>query len=414
MQLEKISCLFSSKSANSGLKVHFLIKKPYFCECMIYLARPHLSGKEWEYVKECLDTNWISSSGNFVPQFEQKIAEYTGVQYAVAMSSGTAALHIALNTSNITADDAVIVPTLTFVASVNAICYTQATPIFIDVCAGTWQIDVDLLENYLLHQTYTQNGQYYDAHTQKRLKAILPVHVLGSMPDMQRIMQLAEKYNLTVIEDAAEALGSFYQNKHAGSLGKMGVLSFNGNKIITTGGGGMLLTNDEQIAKHAKHLIHQAKINGIDYIHDEIGYNYRMLNILAAIGVAQMEQLPSFLEKKQKIFNFYAQHLQPLGFIAQKINPDIHCNHWLSTFILPEKIDKNEFLKYLHKHGIEARGFWKPMHTLPMFSHFPYVTQNNVSEKIYTQAISLPSGTDITEKELNTVVQNIKNFIDKN
>lgn len=378
---------------------------------MIYLARPHLSGREWEYVKQCLDTNWISSSGDFIPLFEQKTAEYTGVKHAVAMSSGTAALHIALLTLNIGKNDAVLVPTLTFVASANVVCYTQATPVFTDVHADTWQMDTNLLENYLHTQTYIFNGYYYDKHTHKCIKAILPVHVLGNMPDMQKIYILAEKFNLVVIEDAAEALGSFYAQKHAGSTGKTGILSFNGNKILTTGGGGMLLTNDEKIANHARHLIHQAKINGREYIHDEIGYNYRMLNILAAIGVAQMEKLPEFLQKKQQIAEFYAKHLIPLGFIPQKITENVRSNYWLSTFLVPENISKQGLLDFLYARGIEARSFWKPMHTLPMFADYPYITQNNIAEKIYEKAVSLPSATDITEAELTIVVSAIKDYV---
>lgn len=378
---------------------------------MIYLARPHLSGKEWEYVKQCLDTNWISVAGDFVPIFEQNIAAYTGVQYAVGMSSGTAALHIALHALGIGQNDAVIVPTLTFVASVNAICYTRATPVFIDVSPQTWQADADILENYLNTHTYMYKGDFYDKHTHKHLKAILPVHVLGNMPDMHRILELAQKFNLIVIEDAAEALGSFYANQHAGSIGKAGILSFNGNKILTTGGGGMLLTNNEHIATHARHLIQQAKINGREYIHDEIGYNYRMLNILAAIGVAQMQKLPDFLEKKQEIFRFYESNLLPLGFTAPYIATNVRSNYWLSTFIVPKNINKQDLLDFLYAHEIEARSFWKPMHTLNMFAHFPYYTHHHTAEKIYQHAVSLPSGTDITKSELYKVVNTIKKYL---
>lgn len=378
---------------------------------MIYLARPCLSGREWEYVKQCLDTNWISSSGTFITEFEQKIAHYTNVQHSIATSSGTAALHIALISSNIGQEDAVIVPTLTFVASVNAICYTQAMPIFVDVCAQTWQLDVNLVGEYLSQKTYFKNGHYYDNQTHKRIKAILPVHILGNMPDMSKIQKLAQQFNLIIIEDAAEALGSFYENQHAGSIGKIGILSFNGNKILTTGGGGMILTNDESTARLARHLIHQAKSHTYEYIHDQIGYNYRMLNVLAAIGLAQMEHLSDFLAKKQEIFDFYLQNLTSQGFIPQKINPKVRSNHWLSTFLLPEHMDKQKLLEFLRAHNIEARGLWKPMHTLPMFKQFPYFTIQNNAEKIYDTAISLPSSADITSQELHTVVDTIKNFI---
>ncbi|MDW8302965.1 MAG: LegC family aminotransferase, partial [Bacteroidia bacterium] len=379
---------------------------------MIYLARPNLSGREWEYVKKCLDENWISVAGEFVPQFEQKIAEYCQVKYAVATSSGTAALHIAMRVLDIGPQDAVIVPTLTFVATVNAICYTGASPIFMDVCSETWQMNIELVENYLSHHTYYKSGFYYDKTTHKKIKAILPVHVLGNMPDMKSIERIAQKYNLIVIEDAAEALGSSYFNHKAGSLGKVGIFSFNGNKIVTTGGGGMLLTEDYEIAKHARHLIHQAKINGREYIHDEIGYNYRLLNILAAIGLAQLEQLPFFLEKKKQIFGFYCQELKEIGFIPFSLTQGVECNYWLSTFIIPSNVDKENLLDFLYQNGIEARSFWKPMHTLPMFSRFKYFTYENVAQYIYQRAISLPSSTDIDLQDLQKVVSKIKEFVD--
>ncbi|MCS7076891.1 MAG: LegC family aminotransferase [Bacteroidia bacterium] len=380
---------------------------------MIYLARPNLSGKEWEYVKKCLDENWISVAGEFIPQFEQKIAEYCQVKYAVATSSGTAALHIAMRVLNIGHQDAVIVPTLTFVASVNAICYVGASPVFIDVYPNTWQINTELIETYLLQHTYYKNGFFYDKDTHKCVKAILAVNTLGNIPDMIAIQRIANKFNLVLIEDAAEALGSCYYQDKAGSIGKVSILSFNGNKVITTGGGGMLLTQQKEISAHAKHLIHQAKVNGREYIHDEIGYNYRLLNILAAIGLAQMEQLPQFLNKKKEIHAFYQQNLVPLGFVPQKLTDGVSSNYWLSTFILPTEVNKQSLLDFLYQNGIEARSLWKPMHTLDMFCKSKYISHDNCAETIYSKAISLPSGTDISLKELQKVVDKIKEFVAK-
>src|SRR5690606_3620906 len=270
---------------------------------MIPLSIPKIEGNEAKYVQDCLTTGWISSAGSYVNQFEEMIAKYAGAKYGVACMNGTAGLHIAQILLGVSENDHVIAPNITFIATLNAIKYTGATPILIDVDADDWQMDLDLLENYLQQQTEirTLNGQSstFDKSTGKRVRAIMPVHVLGNMGDMDSMVAIAKTYHLDIIEDSTEALGSTFNDKHAGTFGKLGVFSFNGNKIISTGGGGVIVTDDEELAKKAKHLTTQAKVSAMDYIHDEIGYNYRLVNVLAAIGVAQMETFPDLLKAKK-------------------------------------------------------------------------------------------------------------------
>ncbi|MBS1927952.1 MAG: aminotransferase class I/II-fold pyridoxal phosphate-dependent enzyme, partial [Bacteroidetes bacterium] len=261
---------------------------------MVLLSGPNICGNEWKYVKDCLDTGWVSSVGSYVDQFEKMTAAFAGTKYAVATSSGTTALHISLILQGIGPGDYVIAPNITFIATCNSIKYTGAEPILIDTDPDTWQMDLSLLETFLHDETELKNGATVLKRDGKRIAAIMPVHVLGNIGDMDKLMQLAKNYHLIVIEDSTEALGSYYRGRHSGSIGLLGTFSYNGNKIITTGGGGMIVTNDEALAKRAKHLTTQAKSDSFEYIHDEIGYNYRLVNVAAAMGVAQMEQLPLF------------------------------------------------------------------------------------------------------------------------
>lgn len=374
---------------------------------MVLLSGPNISGNEWKYVKECLDTAWVSSVGSYVTKFEEMMAEYTGTKYAVATSSGTTALHIALMLAEVERNDYVIVPNLTFVASLNAIAYTGAHPLLIDVDEKTWQLDLDLLENFLKENTtVTNNNTCVYKKDGKVIKAIMPVHVLGNMVDMDRLVVVAKKYSLTIVEDATEALGSYYKNKHSGSFGLMGCFSYNGNKIITTGGGGMIVTNDEQLAKKAKHLTTQAKSDPFEYYHDAIGYNYRLVNVLAAIGVAQMEQLPSFIQKKKEIDAFYKHKLNSVGDISfQQIIPDVNPNCWLFTFRTSKQ---KQVLQALNDKQKQSRPFWIPMNMLPMFKNELYIFNNNITGKIYNECLSIPCSTYITEKEMHEIVTIIK------
>lgn len=375
---------------------------------MIPLSVPNLAGNEWQYIKDCLDTNWVSSVGSYVNRFEQALADFTGAKYAIATSNGTSALHIGLQLSGVTQNDFVIVPNITFVASVNAIKYTGASPLLIDIDADSWQMDLDLLEKFLINNTEIVNGETLHSANRKRIKAIMPVHVLGNMCDMDRLMEIANRFYLQVIEDSTEALGSTFKGKHAGSFGLFGTSSFNGNKIITTGGGGMILTNDEALAKRAKHITTTAKADAYEYFHDEVGYNYRLVNILAAMGVAQMEQLPGFLIRKKAIADLYNAELFKIeGIVPQKITVGVHANHWLYTV---KAARQKELLKFLGENGIQVRPFWVPMNRLPFMSEEMYITENDVAGDIYGQCVSLPCSTNITDIEVNAVISTIKNF----
>jgi perosamine synthetase len=379
------------------------------------LSVPHLNGNEWKYVKECLDTGWISSAGEFVNRFENMVAEYTGAKYGVACMNGTVGLHIAQILCGVTADDHVIAPNITFIATLNAIKYTGASPILIDVNPLDYQMDLELLETFLNEnavQKSDENGNYFVLNsTNKRIKAIMPVHVLGNMGNLDKLQQIATKFKLEIIEDSTESLGSFYKGKHSGTFGKMGIFSFNGNKIISTGGGGVIVTDDEVLAKKAKHLTTQAKVSQMEYIHDEIGYNYRLVNVLAAIGVAQMEEFPNLLENKRKMDAFYRNELNGVEDIAfQEVSNVVQANCWLFTF----KTGKmRELLTFLNENGVQSRPFWMPMNKLPMFKDDIYVSKSNQSEVIYSQCISIPSSAGITQKEMQYVVTKIKEFYKK-
>jgi perosamine synthetase len=372
---------------------------------MLLLSGPNISGNEWKYVKDCLDTGWVSSVGSYVDQFEKMNASFAGTKYAVATSSGTTALHVCLLLNNIGQDDYVIAPNITFIASINSIKYTGAEPILIDVDPETWQMDLGLLEEFLEKETMQVNNvcAYKDGKT---IKAIMPVHVLGNMCDMDRLVQIASKHNLLVIEDSTEAVGSYYKERHAGSFGLMGTFSFNGNKIITTGGGGMIITNDEQLAKRAKHITTQAKSDPFEYIHDEIGYNYRLVNTAAAMGVAQMEQLPSFIKRKQEIIALYKDKLEGVGDIKfQRIGQDVTPNWWLPTIMTGKQ---KEVLNLLNSRKMQSRPLWVPMSQLKMFKNNVYYTKNNTSNFLYQRCLSIPCSTYITDEQLESVANAIK------
>ena len=375
---------------------------------MIPLSVPNLAGNEWLYIKDCLDTNWVSATGSYVDRFERLIAEYTNTKYAIAMSSGTTALHISLLLAGVEQNDLVITNNLTFVATANAIKYLKADPILMDITPDTWQIDTDLLANFLNYECEIKNGFCFHKVSKRRIKALLPVHVLGNMAVMDELIVLSKKYNLTIVEDAAECLGSLYKQKHAGNWGKMATLSFNGNKIITTGGGGMILTNDETLAKKAKHLTTQAKASSFEYFHDDLGYNYRLVNILAAMGVAQVEQLSSFVQRKQEIAQKYNGKLILIeGLKIQQINPDVVSNCWQYVALFPDKLN---LIKHLQTQKIEIRPLWIPINKLPIFSKDLYVSVQNNSGKISELGLMLPCSTSITNHEIDEVINSIFTF----
>lgn len=376
---------------------------------MTLLSAPNIAGNEWKYVKDCLDTGWVSSVGSYVDSFEKKLAEFTGAKYAVATSSGTTALHISLLLSGVKQGDYVIVPNITFVASLNSIAYTGAEPILMDVNVDDWQMDLNLLDQFLLENTYRDdNGLCLYKSDNRVIRAIMPVHVLGNMCDIAKLIEIALRHGITIVEDSTESLGSFYKGKHSGTFGQFGCISFNGNKIITCGGGGMILTDNEELAKKAKHITTQAKSDPFEYFHDEIGYNYRLVNVLAAIGVAQMEQLPSFLERKEQVASFYQQNLSGIGDISfQSVSKDSKVNNWLFTI---KSKEQKKLLKELNAAKLQSRPFWVPMNKLPMFSTSKFITKDNISTELYNSCLSIPCSTSISDQELLQVTDLIKSL----
>lgn len=370
------------------------------------LSGPNISGNEWKYVQDCLDTGWVSSVGSYVSRFENMLAEFTGCRYGIATSNGTAALHISLLLAGVQRGDYVIAPNVTFVASINSIKYTGADPILMDIDEETWQMDLDLLEEFLQTESSKKNGKLVFSKDQRPISAIMPVHVLGNMCDMERLMKIAREYGLVVVEDATEALGSCFQGRHSGSFGLFGCFSFNGNKIITTGGGGMIVTNDEALAKRAKHITTQAKSDAFEYIHDDVGYNYRLVNVLAAMGVAQMELLPKFLRRKKEIDAFYRRELQGTGDIGfQKVDAGVESNLWLFTISTSKQ---KAVLKTLNDKDMQSRPFWVPMNQLPMYRENIYYTRADRSDYVYRRCLSIPCSTYISDEEMSQVAAAIR------
>ena len=365
-----------------------------------------MGGNELKYITECIETGWVSSVGSYVDKFEKMTAEFVGIKYAIATSSGTTALHICLLIAGVNENDLVIAPNITFVATLNSIKYTGASPILIDVDEKNWQMDLDLLEAFLSTETIQKANICFHKKTGKRIPVIMPVHVLGNICDMDRLLALAKQYNLVVIEDSTEALGSYYKGRHAGSFGLLGTLSYNGNKIITTGGGGMIVTNDEALAKKAKHLTTQAKSDPFEYMHDEIGYNYRLVNVAAAMGVAQMEQVPAFLKRKKEIIKFYKDQLNGVGDIEfQEVSKDVNPNWWMPTL---KSVRQKDLLKILNDNKMQSRPFWVPMNQLRMFENDIFYNDTNRSDFLYKRCLSIPCSTNITDEDLLNVSKKIK------
>ncbi len=378
-------------------------------EKFIALSLPNMAGNEWKYVKDCLDTGWISSVGSYVTQFEQMVADFAGAKYGVAAVNGTAALHISLLMSGVKQDDYVILPNLTFVASANSIKYLGAEPLLIDADPNLWQMDLDLLEEFLENETDEKDGSLIYIKDGRRIGAIMPVHILGNMCDMDRFMAIVKKYPLPIVEDATEALGTTYKGISAGKFSPLAAFSFNGNKIISTGGGGVIVTDDEALAKKAKHLTTTAKASADEYYHDEVGYNYRLVNVLAAIGVGQMELLPSFIKRKKEIVAFYKKELAGVADIRfQQELPDVNTNGWLFTI----QTDKQQqLLDHLNANKILSRRFWMPMNKLPMYKDCVYIQHDDKSDYIYNTCLSIPSSTNITDEDLQIVAREIKEAI---
>lgn len=377
----------------------------------IPLSEPLLAGNEKLYIDECIDTNFVSSVGAFVVRFEQAVAEFAQTRHGVAVVNGTAALHTALIVAGVQADDEVLVSDLTFVAPANAVRYVGAWPVFIDAEPRYFQMDAGLAVDFLERNCVWRAGELKNRHTGRRVRAILPVHILGHPVDLEPILEMARKYDLAVIEDATESLGSKYRGSMVGSLGQQGVFSFNGNKIITTGGGGMIVTNDESAAKRAKYLTTQAKDDPIEYVHNEIGYNYRLTNILAALGVAQMEHLPRFIERKREIARTYAEALADTPGVRIMGEADwAFSNFWLYTVLVDEARfgrDSRSLMRELGNNRIESRPLWCPMHMLPIYSK-AQVIGGSVAESLYRDALSLPCSVSVSDEDIGTVVESLR------
>ena len=379
---------------------------------MIPLSLPNLSGKEWEYVKQCLDTGWISTAGSFVDRFEAEFAKYLDVDGAVSVVNGTAALHIALQLLEVKTNDLVIMPNVTFVASANAISYVGAAPLLIDIDQNSWQMDLDLLESFLSTDCKLDSSKaLVHIETSRKISALMIVHVQGNICDMDRLLAICNDYNLPVLEDAAEALGTKYKGRYAGTLGDIGCFSFNGNKIMSTGGGGMIVSHNSEHLKRAKHLTTTAKRDALTYFHDEVGYNYRLVNVLAALGVAQLEQLDGFIASKIDTARYYRDNLQGVGDIGfQLVQDGVESNEWLFTITTSSMKD---LLAYLNANGVMSRPFWIPMNQLPMYKNNLYVNHSDVSARVHGSALSIPCSTNILNSDLEKVVATIKMFFDR-
>jgi dTDP-4-amino-4,6-dideoxygalactose transaminase len=374
-----------------------------------------MGGNEIKYINSAFEENWIAPLGPNVDNFEKDLASYLGVKHAAALSSGTAAIHLALIILGVKPGDYVIVQSFTFSATVNPIVYCGATPVLIDSEPGTWNMDPLLLEKAILGLRDLETKRLRDKESKSlslsgteslgrqknsRIKAIIPVHLYGMPANMDKIMAIANKYQIPVIEDAAEALGSRYNGKPVGTLGKMGVLSFNGNKIITTSGGGALVSDNEEYVKKARFLATQARDKASHYQHSEIGYNYRMSNIVAGIGRGQMEVIGARVSARRENFLFYKRNLEGIKGVSfiDEPGPEYFSNRWLTTILIDPKIigiDREQVRLALEEENIETRPLWKPMHLQPVFEKYPAFI-NGVSEKLFENGLCLPSGSNLT------------------
>lgn len=340
----------------------------YGIDEFVPLHAPCFIGNEKKYLNECIDTTFVSSVGKFVDRFEEMVADYTGASKAVVCVSGTNALHMALLLVGVEQDDEVISQSLTFVATANAISYIGAHPVFIDVDKDTMGLSPEKLETWLQASAEIKDGSCYNKKTGRRIKACVPMHTFGHPVKLAELVRVCNQYHIELVEDAAESIGSFYKGIHTGTFGKVGVISFNGNKTITTGGGGILLFNDPELGAYAKHLTTQAKVpHRWEFIHDHIGYNYRMPNINAALGCAQMENIERYVENKRETAAIYKQFFanSGIGFFAEP--KGCHSNYWLNAVLLSDKADRDRFLEYTNDHGIMTRPVWGLMNKLPMF-----------------------------------------------
>ena len=363
-------------------------------ESKFSLHEPSFDNEELNNLKDCIDTTFVSSIGEYVNKFENLISEYTNSKRVIAVVNGTSALHLALKVAGIKANDEVICPSLTFVATANAISYLDAKPHFVDINEKTLGLDPEALNKWLGEIVVREDGQIKNKNTGRKISAIVPMHAYGHPVEIESIKEIANRYDLFVIEDAAEALGSFYKNKHAGTFGDIGILSFNGNKIITTGGGGALLTNNDEIAEKAKHLSTTAKIkHKWEFVHDQIGFNYRLPNLNASLGCAQMRKLPKFINSKRILFSKYYEAfkcIKGIKLFSEPINSK--SNYWLQTLILERGYEEElpDILDITNKSGLMTRPAWELIHNLPMYRDCPRAPLP-IAESLAKRIINIPS-----------------------
>jgi len=372
------------------------IREIYNNDSFIPLHEPRFIGNEKKYLNECIDSTYVSSVGKFVDEFEKKIAQYIGAKYVIATTNGTSALHIALLLANVTNNDEVITQPLTFVATCNVISYCGAAPVFIDVDKDTMGLSPTALKRFLESSTTIENQQCVNNTTGKIIKACVPMHTFGHPCRIDEIKDICDEYYISLVEDAAESIGSFYKDKHTGTYGHMGVISFNGNKIITGGGGGCIITNDEELAKKAKHLTTTAKVpHKWEYTHDMIGYNYRMPNINAALLTSQLENLKTFLSSKRSIAMAYKEFFKdkPYEFVEEPTNS--RSNYWLNAIILQDKEERDLFLHETNSKGVTTRPIWTLMNKLNMFQGFQCGELSN-AEWLEQRVANIPSSVLIT------------------
>ena len=364
----------------------------------ISLHEPSFEGNEWKYLKECLDSSYVSSVGKFVDQFEKDLAEFTGAKHAISVVNGTAALHIALKLAGVEAGDEVLIPALTFVATANAVTYCNATPHFIDSEENTLGMNVNELQSYLSRNTSQVSGQCVNRKSGRVIRALIPMHTFGHPNDLDGLLAISNDFNIALVEDAAESLGSYFKGKHTGTFGMLGTLSFNGNKTITTGGGGAILTNDSELAKKAKHLTTTAKTSHVwEFRHDQVGFNYRMPNLNAALGCAQLEQLPGKLVAKRKLFKKYEEafaKIEGIRLFAEAIN--CQSNYWLQTLILDKSQahQRDLILEVTNKDGIMTRPAWELINSLPPYASCPSM-ELQFSNSFSKRLINIPSSPSI-------------------
>lgn len=358
------------------------------------LHAPEFAGREWEYVKDCLDTGWVSSVGNYVDRFESMLADFTGAKRVIATVNGTAALHVCLLLAGVEEGDEVVIPDLTFVATANAVAYCRATPVLADVEERTLGLAPAPLAAWLADNTHSENGNCIDRHTGRRIRAVVPMHTFGHPVDLDPLVELCDQYHLILIEDAAESLGSLYRGRHTGRFGRLAALSFNGNKTVTTGGGGAIMTDDEELGRLAKHLTTTARQpHRWEFFHDMTGYNYRLPNLNAALGCAQLERLPEFLRRKRALAQAYHRAFEGIPGAAIFREPEFaRSNYWLNVLLLDEAqaLHRNALLEVTNACGICTRPAWTLMHHLPMYAACPRLP-TPVAESLACRLINLPS-----------------------